>query len=129
MGREQRESRNGVFFLFTFVKAIKNWKGKLSIMECMTSLEREISKLHNEIMESPNNIELKLKYGHACLMREWRLEALRIYKEVLDEEDNADARLALVKIFVIQRIVIALKPRRKFCKRRVHDKCTGVLRV
>lgn len=71
-------------------------------MEGMTSLEREISRLHKAILESPSDIELKLKYGHACLMRDWRLEALRIYQEVLDQEDNAAARLALVKIFVMQ---------------------------
>ncbi|MDO5297177.1 MAG: hypothetical protein Q4F00_11245 [bacterium] len=71
-------------------------------MEGMTSLEREISRLHDEILESPDSIELKLKYGHACLMRDWRLEALRVYQEVLNEEENAAARLALVKIFAIQ---------------------------
>ena len=68
----------------------------------MTSLEREISRLHDELLESPGNIELKLKYGHACLMRDWRLEALRVYQEVLHDEENAEARLALVKIYEFQ---------------------------
>ena len=71
-------------------------------MEGTTSLEREIARLRDEIALSPRNLELKLKYGHACLVRDRRLEALRVYQEVLNEEENAQARLALAKIYYLQ---------------------------
>ncbi len=71
-------------------------------MEGLTVLEREIANLRDAMEATPGNVKLKLQYGHACLIHDWRLEALQAYQEVLSIEQNAEAHFALARIYSLQ---------------------------